>query len=46
MDSMPVAIELDRVTLSRRMQEEFHYDVKRSLLRLFELRTKGAGALL
>jgi len=35
---MPAAIALDRVTLSRRTQEELHYDVKRSLLRLFEAR--------
>jgi ABC-type polysaccharide/polyol phosphate transport system ATPase subunit len=31
---MPAAIDLDRVTLIRRTQEELHYDLKRSLLRL------------
>jgi ABC-type polysaccharide/polyol phosphate transport system ATPase subunit len=36
---MPAAILLDRVTLTRRTQEELHYDVKRSVLRWFESRT-------
>lgn len=38
---LPAAIALDHVTLSRRTQEELHYDVKRSLLRMFDLRRSG-----
>lgn len=37
------AISLRDVTLSRRTQEEYHYDVKRSLLRLFESRATSAA---
>jgi len=32
------AIELDHVTLIRRTQEELHYDIKRTLFRMFETR--------
>jgi ABC-type polysaccharide/polyol phosphate transport system ATPase subunit len=39
---LPAAIVLDSVTLSRRTQEELHYDVKGSLLRLFQFRGRGA----
>ena len=35
---MPAAILLEDVTLSRRTQEELHYDVKRSLLGVFDMR--------
>lgn len=38
MDPAPAAIVLDRVALTRRTQEEMHYDIKRSLLRMFEFR--------
>ena len=36
------AILLEAVSLARRTQEELHYDFKRSLLRLFEVRKRAA----
>ena len=36
--NVPAAIVLDKVTLTRRTQEELHYDLKRNLLRAFTTR--------
>ncbi len=40
-EQLPAAIVLENITLSRRTQEELHYDVKGSLLRMFEFRKRS-----